>query len=1055
MSIFKEPLKEPVKAQLKARQDAIGGRTTEAIRYLNSRVAWVRMTSAVDIEGSGGTLAKQNVLLGGALYNNTSQRAGVGVDASHAYSLNTTSGVQHRLGIRPMPGITGIDIKSKSAYGSLREVTVNFQCWDIHQLEDLELLYMRQGFTALIEWGWMPYLGNDGKVQNNILFTNDVLNGGKTKEQIWKIIWDKSMSSGGNYEGMYGTIKNYSWSARADGGYDCSTTIITMGELVESLKVNYTRSDTKVASNGLFNIIDKSLFEPDKPVNKSYSQCFLAGMVDEIYRSVTEKGYTTKTTTNLSLTTTKGSVACDFFMLDIEKADSSAGTDDKNKDSFVNNKEQIYIRLKDFIALFNVNVTLQDEQGNSPITAVSVTEGFHQSTPDKDLLCLGNDYQISTDPTVCQIGNPLYENPAGTLGFESNDGLQNAIDIVKALTTNKYYDQATTFGTIGNIYVNLAYIYGLVVNDDLSSQDKKEKKEISVYDFFKNMMTGINTAIGNVANFDIHVDPTDSIARIIDINYVDEQNQKDAYNNAFTLEVHNTSSTVRSYKFESSIFPEMSATVAIGAQVKGGAQGTGNNTLVDFNKGLKDRIIPKKAAPEIQSSPNDDTEKIKNVKTSMQTIAKYFSNLEKSGGFLGFFESGGFDVNEVSTYAGALRDIIVYYQTTAKDNSNNRSIIPTKFSCEMDGIGGLIIGNMFKIPSDLSPKGYKGESVGIKIGYVVTGLAHSVQNNDWVTKIDAQYIIMDESRGLDPAFVRAIIAEKLKETTEETETPNTETPQETKVDLSNLPPAKTGDVNAMIKATNAVFRGGHGVSGMCAWYTYNIARDYVAAVKGKPTRGLVDSAGGNANQAAYRKRLQALGYTMTFVGNISRNDLVKLINGDWGYGDIINYRDASGTNPRDGSKQQYGHTQIFTNGVQQNGNKVRFTSSVPANYGTSLVYRGNGPWETYVFRAPGNSPTPSTPSTPTIDFNATRIANQLFKAMDGCGTDEANIRAQFNQLRNQKDWVDVFNAYGTKEITCALGKNYTGNLKGALASELSSSNLADLKNILKQKGITW
>ena len=283
------------------------------------------------------------------------------------------------------------------------------------------------------------------------------------------------------------------------------------------------------------------------------------------------------------------------------------------------------------------------------------------------------------------------------------------------------------------------------------------------------MMTSINTAIGNVANFDIHVDPTDSIARIIDINYVDEQNQAEAYKNAFPLEVHNTSSTVRSYKFESSIFPEMSATVAIGAQVKGGAQGTGNNTLVDFNKGLTDRVIPKKTAPNITTSPTDDTEKAKNLKTSMKTIAKYFSNLEKSGGFLGFFESGGFDVNQVSAYAGALRDIIIYYQTTAKDNSNNRSIIPTKFSCEVDGIGGLIIGNIFKIPSDLSPKGYKGESVGIKIGYVITGLAHSVQNNDWVTKIDAQYIIMDESKGLDPATVRAIIADKLAATTEEFE----------------------------------------------------------------------------------------------------------------------------------------------------------------------------------------------------------------------------------------------------------------------------------------------
>ena len=768
MSIFKEPLKAEVKAQLKARQDAIGARTPDAIKYFNSRTAWIRMTSAVNIAGDGGATAKQNVLLGGVLYNK-SPRAGVGENASHAYSLYTPSGAKHRLGIRPMPGITGIDIISKSAYGSLREVTVKFNCWDIRQLEDLELLYMRQGFTALVEWGWINHLDNAGKLQGGVTFIEDVLNGGTKKEDIWKKIWDKSLSSEGNYEGIYGTIKNYSWSARPDGGYDCSTTIITMGEIVESLKVNYARSDTKVAEEGLFNIIDKDLLQPDKPVNKSYSQCFLAGMVDEIYRSI-YPNYIAKSTTNVSLTTSKGSVACDFFMLDVEKSDdsSSSESDDASKEDFFGqNKEQIYIRLKDFIALFNVNVTLQDESGQSPIVAVSVTEGFHQSKPDKDLLCLGNDYQISTDPTVCQIGNPLYENPKVIFGEDEDiiGDLQNATDIVKALTANTYYDKDTTFGTIGNIYVNLAYIYGLVVNDDLASQDKNEKKEISVYDFFKNMMSGISTAIGNVANFDIHVDPTDSIARIIDINYVNDEKQKDAYANAFPLEIHSLSSTIRSYKFESQIFPEMSATVAIGAQVKGGAIGTGNNTLVDFNKGLEDRIIPKKTAPNIQTNPKDDKEKTENLKTSMKTIAKYFSNLEKSGGFWGFFEDGGFNINEVSSYAGALRDIIVYYQTTAADNSNNRSIIPTKFSCEMDGIGGLIIGNIFKLPSDLSPKGYRGDTVGVKIGYVVTGLGHSVQNNDWITKIDAQYIILDEPKGLPPEEVRKIISRKLKTTT--------------------------------------------------------------------------------------------------------------------------------------------------------------------------------------------------------------------------------------------------------------------------------------------------
>jgi hypothetical protein len=63
----------------------------------------------------------------------------------------------------------------------------------------------------------------------------------------------------------------------------------------------------------------------------------------------------------------------------------------------------------------------------------------------------------------------------------------------------------------------------------------------------------------------------------------------------------------------------------------------------------------------------------------------------------------------------------------------------------MDGIGGMVIGNLFRIPDDILPRGYKGGGAGpSKIGYLVTGLGHSIQNNDWITKVDAQFVILDE-----------------------------------------------------------------------------------------------------------------------------------------------------------------------------------------------------------------------------------------------------------------------------------------------------------------------
>jgi len=750
MSIFKQTFPQGVQDQLNARQEALLKRDHNSNQYYGARTAWIKMTSAVNVNGTS-DLAQNNVLLGGALYKGV-LRAGVGTDASNAYSLNTSGGTKHRLGIRPTPGITGLEVKSKSAYGSLREATVTFQCWDVHQLEELEVLYMRPGYSVLVEWGWMPYLDNSGKLSSIVDFTKEVENGTGTKEEIWKKIHERA-SKTGNYDAIYGFVKNYSWAARPDGGYDCTTSIITMGEILESLKSNFSVGDTKIAETGLFGtVINLEKFASNGAINKSYQKCMLAGVLHEMYETAIQKLTVTQTNTDITL----GDIPCNFFRFDIIKQDEGAKED---PDSFIDEEAQIYMRLKDFIAIFNKCIVLKDTKAKTPIVEVSLTLGEHQKVdgkfpagnPDGDLLCLGNMFQISTDPFCCQIKNSAYVNQ-DTLNL-SGDGVENIIGIVKNLKENYFWQddyKDKQYGVIGNIYVNLAYIYNLITADDLSSQDKKEKKEIGLYDFLKNLMTGINTAIGNVANFDIHVDPIDSKARIIDVNYVDEEERDKAYEKAFELQLHSLKSTVRSYKLESKIFPEQSATVAIGAQVKGGALGTGNNTLVDFNQNLTDRIIPAKTLDPLEDTATDKSkEKVENLKKNMSTLLTYFTALDTSSGFLGlgweWLGASSFDTSKSSAYSGALRDIISFYQTTVKDNNNsNRSIIPTGLNIVMDGIGGIIIGNLFKIPMDLLPKGYKGDGAGpAKIGYLIMRMGHSVQNNDWTTNLESQFIILD------------------------------------------------------------------------------------------------------------------------------------------------------------------------------------------------------------------------------------------------------------------------------------------------------------------------
>ena len=140
-------------------------------------------------------------------------------------------------GIVPMPGIVDADIRTKTAYGSLREAKVKFKCHNRRQLEILELLYMRPGYPILLEWGWSPYIDNTGKRQNNFFgYIPEFFSQNSTPDIINSKIVSRKIQSGGNYDALFGYCKNFEIVARPDGGYDCSTEIIAMGDCLQGLK---------------------------------------------------------------------------------------------------------------------------------------------------------------------------------------------------------------------------------------------------------------------------------------------------------------------------------------------------------------------------------------------------------------------------------------------------------------------------------------------------------------------------------------------------------------------------------------------------------------------------------------------------------------------------------------------------------------------------------------------------------------------------------------------------------------------------------------------------
>jgi hypothetical protein len=95
--------------------------------------------------------------------------------------------------------------------------------------------------------------------------------------------------SNGNYDALLGYVKNYNWSARDDGGYDCSTTIISLGEVLESLKCNWIPMETVAFTNSgiLGGVLAPNQTYPDSTgwtPTGYYEQGIIPGLLAELFQ---------------------------------------------------------------------------------------------------------------------------------------------------------------------------------------------------------------------------------------------------------------------------------------------------------------------------------------------------------------------------------------------------------------------------------------------------------------------------------------------------------------------------------------------------------------------------------------------------------------------------------------------------------------------------------------------------------------------------------------------------------------------------------------------------
>ena len=795
MSIFKSTLNDEIAAQLKARQHVISSsnRSDDFLRYTTGKNGWVRMTSFVnynDPKGkySGDQLSKKYVLEGGTLRQTSAKefslRSGVGkFDGVYASDIDKISSntadnkVDRMYGLRPMPGITSVNVMNKSAYGSLREATIQFYAWDKHQLEELELLFMRTGYTVFLEWGWSQYIDHDKngssginslpgniKVKNFDSTTFNPFQSNKIAEDaVYKKIDDTVSQTKGNYDAMLGFVKNFSWQLMPNGGFQCSTTLISRGEAIETVKASanpYTilgssSSDAslnevqpvysvfeKIFLNIIGHLNDTEFLENLNTDSKLRSGQLTSPGIDvptkDALRDQANKVYE-----DVKTRLAKGKYKQIDRNLDITLASDinlDTSTVIKPSTGQLEGTAIEYISMRTFLAILNEFFIFKDKNSQDFQPAVTILLPYGTE-------CLASEDTVSIDPTTC-----LIQNSKATFITQTNTGfVPNLFWGMNAGSGFSYVDNTsaskvslpefllsntTNRGEINCIFIGINHIV------QRYRQLSGGPDGVDIITLLQNILDDISFALGGINNFKLYNNR--NVIQIIDANYLGTA-KKDS---KFQFDLIGLNSICRDVKINSRVFAEQSTMMAIGAASNNHVNlgDIYSSTQNYFNQGLTDRVL---SAAYVETSGL--TVKAADGTVLSGDMAYYitiYNNLDSLTNYLQrnvlgtLNDTGYWNVTKVPassdiTNAGSLLKT-VHYQLNGKD-VNYQAIIPFELEITLDGIGGFIVGQIFTIDKSILPKDYYNKN----LGFIITGISHSLQNNDWTTIIKTQICLLE------------------------------------------------------------------------------------------------------------------------------------------------------------------------------------------------------------------------------------------------------------------------------------------------------------------------
>ena len=596
-------------------------RTPEQIQYLNNTTAWVKLASGVKIDESNGgldrlrnilnddlvgefrgtKLAQSTILFNGlsetdpAVYNKGKKvekisknnlRSGYSKtpdiwNSTSAYGLGGSE-----FGQQPIPGIQSVSVKALNR-GSIREANVKIKAYNKTQFAILEFLYLRIGFSVMLEWGNDKFINNEGVFQttgNTIIEDLWFQENDYTQLSMISAIERYRAEYDANYDGFFGKVVNFTWTFGSDGSYDIDLKLITVGDVIESLQANIPVNSSEVSI--IDSVVSSSVKDTGVYQNLAESSIVNAAQNNKIgkylFTSIADQDLWSKTPEYFSL---KSQFTLDSQVLGDKK---------------INDKYNYFMSFGELLNIFQNNCIpgIETSKGIEPLLDIESDENANKISYYPN--------QTSLDPRIC-----IFNYVFGSTGEKNPRYSISGVNQPKYLSPLKPYVAVegtdVVYGKLMNIYLNYDFISKCLISN---TKDGK----LSMFKFFQKICDGLNSSLGGVNNIEPII-KNDKIVTFIDQNPIPgylELIGKDK--TVVDLEVYGynqsnkSSNFIKDISFKTEITPQLASMITIGG---GGGKNEDGTAFSYWNEGLIDRFLPKIANPKDSLTPQ---EKIKDAR---------------------------------------------------------------------------------------------------------------------------------------------------------------------------------------------------------------------------------------------------------------------------------------------------------------------------------------------------------------------------------------------------------------------------------------------------------